>query len=222
MDGEIRSAFLMTEPAVASSDATNIETRIERDGDYYVINGRKWFSSGAGDPRCKIAILMGKTDPDNPRHQQQSQILVPMDTPGITIERMLPVFGYDDAPHGHAQILLEERPRAAREPAARRGPRLRDRAGPPRPGPHPSLHARHRPRRGGAGEDGQAPVRARRVRQVHRPALGLGAAHRRSPHQHRDQPADGAEGRRHDGQGRQQGGPARDRHDQGRGAEDAA
>ncbi len=81
MDGEIRSAFLMTEPAVASSDATNIETRIERDGDYYKINGRKWFSSGAGDPRCKIAILMGKTDPSNPRHQQQSQILVPMDTP---------------------------------------------------------------------------------------------------------------------------------------------
>lgn len=107
MDGEIRSAFLMTEPAVASSDATNIETRIVADGDYYVINGRKWFSSGAGDPRCKIAILMGKTAPDNPRHQQQSQILVPMDTPGITIERMLPVFGYDDAPHGHAQILLE-------------------------------------------------------------------------------------------------------------------
>jgi alkylation response protein AidB-like acyl-CoA dehydrogenase len=108
MDGEIRSAFLMTEPAVASSDATNIETRITRDGDHYVINGRKWFSSGAGDPRCKISILMGKTDPDNPRHQQQSQILVPMDTPGITIERMLPVFGYDDAPHGHAQILLKD------------------------------------------------------------------------------------------------------------------
>ena len=108
MDGEIRSAFLMTEPAVASSDATNIETRIERDGDYYKINGRKWFSSGAGDPRCKIAILMGKTDPSNPRHQQQSQILIPMDTPGLIIERMLPVFGYDDAPHGHAQILLKD------------------------------------------------------------------------------------------------------------------
>ena len=107
MDGKIRSVFLMTEPAVASSDATNIETSIKRDGDHYVINGRKWWSSGAGDPRCKIGILMGKTDFDAPRHQQQSQILVPMDTKGITIEKMLPVFGYDDAPHGHAQVLFE-------------------------------------------------------------------------------------------------------------------
>jgi acyl-CoA dehydrogenase len=107
MDGEIRSAFLMTEPAVASSDATNIETRIEKDGDYYVINGRKWWSSGVGDPRCKVAILMGKTDPNAARHQQQSQILVPLDSPGMTVEKMLSVFGYDDAPHGHAQILLE-------------------------------------------------------------------------------------------------------------------
>ena len=107
MDGEIRSAFLMTEPAVASSDATNIETRIEKDGDHYVINGRKWWSSGVGDPRCKIAILMGKTDFNAAKHQQQSQILVPLDTPGIKVERMLPVFGFDDAPHGHAQVLLE-------------------------------------------------------------------------------------------------------------------
>src|ERR1700743_323098 len=107
MDGEIRSAFLMTEPAVVSSDATNIETRIERDGDHYVINGRKWWSSGVGDPRCKIAILMGKTDPKAAKHQQQSQILVPLDTPGITVEKMLPVFGFDDAPHGHAQVLLK-------------------------------------------------------------------------------------------------------------------
>lgn len=107
MDGEIRSAFLMTEPAVASSDATNIETRIERDGDHYVINGRKWWSSGTGDPRCKIAIVMGKTDFDAPRHQQQSMILMPLDAPGVTIERMLPVFGYDHAPHGHGQVLLE-------------------------------------------------------------------------------------------------------------------
>jgi len=107
MDGEIRSAFLMTEPAVASSDATNIETRIERDGDHYVINGRKWWSSGVGDPRCKIAILMGKTDVNAAKHQQQSQILVPLDTPGIKVEKMLPVFGFDDAPHGHAQVLLE-------------------------------------------------------------------------------------------------------------------
>jgi acyl-CoA dehydrogenase len=107
LDGEIRSAFLMTEPAVASSDATNIETRIEKDGDHYVINGRKWWSSGVGDPRCKVAIVMGKTDPAAARHQQQSQILVPLDTPGITIEKMLPVFGFDDAPHGHGMVLLE-------------------------------------------------------------------------------------------------------------------
>lgn len=107
MNGEIRSAFLMTEPAVASSDATNIETRIERDGDEFVINGRKWWSSGTGDPRCKIAIVMGKTDPDASRHAQQSQILVPLDTPGVRIERMLSVFGYDHAPHGHGEVVLE-------------------------------------------------------------------------------------------------------------------
>ena len=106
MAGEIRSAFLMTEPEVASSDATNIETSIRRDGDDYVINRRKWWSSGVGDPRCKIAVVMGKTDPDAPRHAQQSQILVPLDTPGVEVVRMLPVFGYDDAPHGHAEVVL--------------------------------------------------------------------------------------------------------------------
>jgi acyl-CoA dehydrogenase len=105
--GEIRSCFSMTEPDVASSDATNIETRIERDGDEYVINGRKWWSSGAGDPRCKIAIVMGKNDPTAPRHEQQSMILVPLNTQGVKIERILPVFGYDDAPHGHAEIVYE-------------------------------------------------------------------------------------------------------------------
>jgi len=105
--GEIRSAFAMTEPAVASSDATNIEARIERQGDEYVINGRKWWTSGAGDPRCKIMIFMGKTDPDAPRHSQQSMILVPMDTPGVKILRPLHVMGYDDAPHGHMEILFE-------------------------------------------------------------------------------------------------------------------
>lgn len=107
LNGEIRSAFLMTEPAVASSDATNIETRIERDGDEYVINGRKWWSSGVGDPRCKVAIVMGKTDPEADLYRQQSQIIVPMDSPGIKVVRMLPVFGFDDAPHGHAEVILE-------------------------------------------------------------------------------------------------------------------
>jgi acyl-CoA dehydrogenase len=102
--GEIRSAFAMTEPAVASSDATNIEARIERDGDDYVINGRKWWTSGAGDPRCKIYIFMGKTDPTAPRHSQQSMILVPADTPGVSVLRALDVMGYDDAPHGHMEV----------------------------------------------------------------------------------------------------------------------
>jgi acyl-CoA dehydrogenase len=105
--GEIRSAFAMTEPGVASSDATNIETRIDADGDDYVINGRKWWISGAGDPRCQVFIVMGKTDFEAQRHRQQSMIVVPADTPGITIKRALPVFGYDDAPHGHCEILFE-------------------------------------------------------------------------------------------------------------------
>ncbi|MGH8185671.1 MAG: acyl-CoA dehydrogenase family protein [Steroidobacteraceae bacterium] len=106
--GSIRSAFLMTEPAVASSDATNIACSIRRDGDQYVINGRKWWSSGANDPRCKLFILMGKTSTDAARHQQQSMILVPSDTPGVKVLRHLPVFGYDDAPHGHAEVDLKD------------------------------------------------------------------------------------------------------------------
>ena len=105
--GEIRSCFAMSEPQVASSDATNIEASIVRHGDEYVINGRKWWTSGAGDARCKIAIFMGKTDPQAPAHKQQSMILVPMDTPGVRIERLLTVFGYDHAPHGHAQVTFE-------------------------------------------------------------------------------------------------------------------
>lgn len=107
MDGEIRSAFLMTEPDVASSDATNIQCSIVRDGDDYVINGRKWWSSGAGDPRCKVAIVMGKSDPEGSRHGSQSMILVPLDAAGVTIERMLSVYGYDHAPHGHAEVTLD-------------------------------------------------------------------------------------------------------------------
>jgi acyl-CoA dehydrogenase len=108
MNGEIRSAFLMTEPRVASSDATNIETEMRREGDRYVINGLKWWSSGVGDPRCKVAIVMGKTNPTATAHQQQSQILVPLDAPGVNVKRMLPVFGYDDAPHGHAEVELKD------------------------------------------------------------------------------------------------------------------
>ena len=107
LEGEIRSAFAMTEPLVASSDATNIESSIVRDGHEYVVNGRKWWTSGIMDPRCKVIIFMGKTNPDAPRHQQQSQIVIPRDTPGITIMRSLPVFGYDDAPHGHGEVLFE-------------------------------------------------------------------------------------------------------------------
>ena len=108
MEGKIRSAFLMTEPAVASSDATNIECSIIRDGDDYVINGRKWWSSGVGDPRCELAIVMGKSDPDGSRHGSQSMILMPMDAPGVTIDRMLSVFGYDHAPHGHGEVVLKD------------------------------------------------------------------------------------------------------------------
>ena len=112
--GEIRSCFAMTEPEVASSDATNMAARIERDGDDYIVNGHKWWSSGAGDPRCAIAIVMGKTDPAAPRHEQQSMLLVPLATPGVRILRTLSVFGYDDAPHGHAEIVFEH----ARVPAS--------------------------------------------------------------------------------------------------------
>jgi acyl-CoA dehydrogenase len=116
LDGEIRSAFCMTEPDVASSDATNIEGRIERssDGSEYVVNARKWWSTGAPDPRCEILIVMGKTDLEAKRHEQQSMILVPMDTPGVTVERTLSVYGYDDAPHGHAEISFDD----ARVPAS--------------------------------------------------------------------------------------------------------
>jgi acyl-CoA dehydrogenase len=106
--GDIRSAFLMTEPAVASSDATNIQCTIRREGDEYVINGRKWFSSGAGNPRCAIFIVMGKTDPDAARHAQQSMVLVPRDAKGVTVVRPLTVLGYDDAPHGHMEVTLED------------------------------------------------------------------------------------------------------------------
>ena len=107
LEGRIRSAFAMTEPAVASSDATNIQTRIRRDGDEYVIDGRKWWTSGINDARCRILIVMGRTNPDAPTHTQQSMILVPRDTPGVNVVRNLPVFGFDDAPHGHGEVVFE-------------------------------------------------------------------------------------------------------------------
>ncbi|MDB5676054.1 MAG: acyl-CoA dehydrogenase [Sphingomonas bacterium] len=108
MNGEIRSAFLMTEPAVASSDATNIQTSMVRGGDHYIVNGTKWWSSGVGDPRCKVAILMGKTNPESSRHSQQSMMILDMDSPGVKIERMLSVYGYDHAPHGHGEVVLTD------------------------------------------------------------------------------------------------------------------
>ena len=152
LDGEIRSCFAMTEPAVASSDATNIETAIRRDGDDYVIDGRKWWITGAMSSACKVAIVMGKSDPAAAKHKQQSMILVPMDSPGLTVERPLSVYGYEHPPLGHAELVF----RGVRVPAANmllgegRGFEIaQSRLG---PGPHPSLHALHRPRRARASK----------------------------------------------------------------------
>jgi acyl-CoA dehydrogenase len=170
--GEIRSAFAMTEPAVASSDATNIESTIVRDGDHYVINGHKWYTTNGTDPRCKIIIFMGKTDPANPdRHKQQSMILVPRDTPGVEVVRSLPVFGFYGVPDRASETIF----RNVRVPASNML------LGPPRPRPHPSLHAPYRPDGAGAGEDVPPHAGARRLRQADRRPVRHPRTDRRIP-----------------------------------------
>ena len=163
--GEIRSAFSMTEPAVASSDARNIETTIARDGGDYVINGRKWWSSGAADPRCKVLIVMGRTNPEAASHQQQSMVLVPIDTPGVTIVRSTPVFGWHDQP-GHCEIIYDNVRVPVHEPARRGRGRVRDRPGAAGTGPYPPLHAGAGRSRTCAGVDGGPRSQSGGIRQA--------------------------------------------------------
>ena len=165
LNGEIRSAYAMTEPAIMSSDAKQIQTRAELDGDEWLINGEKFYISGAGDPRCKIMITMVRTNPDADTYKQQSQILVPVDAPGVEIVGPMHVFGSDDAPHGHMHIRFNDVRVPKEQHPARRGARLRDLAAPPRPGPHPPLHAIDRHRREGAGDDGRPRARPGGIRQ---------------------------------------------------------
>ena len=176
--GEIRSAFAMTEPEVASSDATNIATRIERDGDSYVITGRKWWTSGAMDPRCEVLIVMGKTDPTAATHRQQTMVIVPRETAGVTVVRDLPVFGHHDQ-HGHAEVRFDGVRVPVTNVLGEEGGGFRRSPGPARPRPHPPLHAR--PRRGGAGPraDGRPGPRPGGVRQAARGAGGGPAPDRR-------------------------------------------
>ena len=192
--GEIRSAFAMTEPDVASSDATNIECSIVRDGDDYVINARKWYISGALNERCKILIVMGKSDPNNPdRHRQQSMILVPKDTPGVKIVRDMQLFGFLDAPEGHPEVDFRECAGSGWEHPAGRRARLRDRARASRTGTHPPLHARDRSSRGRLGDD----VPAARLACCFRQAVGerrrMARTYRRIPHADRSGALAGAQ-----------------------------
>lgn len=204
--GEIRSAFAMTEPDVASSDATNIETRIERDGDSYVVNGRKWYISGAMNPDCAVFIVMGKTDPGAERHRQQSQILVPRDTPGMEVRRGMRLFGYDDADHGgHAEVVFRDVRVPHGEPDRRGGRRLRHRPGPARPRPHPPLHAAHRHGRARPGTDVPPRQRPGRLRQAARRAGRGAGVDRRFAGRDRAAAAAGAEDGVADGHGGQPG-----------------